>query len=438
MAIHGDHDQAPLLTEWSSENSGREDGETDLAEPSTPNRNRARKVGKKRVPDRKVKQPELCLPCPVCVGRPARYAKVTKKCIAGATYEGGLSKLIEHIKRVHSKTSFCVICMKAFPGMPEATHLTTCQPRMLTTEEKDAYPTILDNEVWLRVKKWRKTVTARKDRGGLVVHRWKHIFEIIYPGETIPDPLPNPLGSSPEPPAPHSPAPRGKRRGKRHASSSPHCKPPGLRRRQASPEAQVADEAEAVGSELAAVNLSQPQPNGHSAVPFEGQPHDPNRDLVSPYSMDNIDPRLCTVAAEARMPSIPTMDTKSIAQSETTAVTGLRPDTYAGSTAVSDTNPFLNYANQPPKPSLAIEEDEDNNYGGLSEREFLAFGGEGPAMDPGIYADNLDNEDLLPDMGTLDTPSGNLDNAGDLFEKTDTRNTLSEFDSMFRDFIRYP
>ena len=86
------HDRALLLSQRPSGDLGQGNGETTLAEPSTPNRNPARGVAEQLVPDRKVNNPVGWLLCPVRLGRPGRYSKVKYKCREGVKYKG-LSKL---------------------------------------------------------------------------------------------------------------------------------------------------------------------------------------------------------------------------------------------------------------------------------------------------------------------------------------------------------
>ncbi|KAK3295992.1 uncharacterized protein B0H64DRAFT_160686 [Chaetomium fimeti] len=407
MASHGYYDQPPLLTQLSSENPGRGDGGVALTEPSAPNRNPARTVGGKRVPDRKLKDSDHCLFCPVCAGQPARYAKVTKKCKPGATYKG-LSKLMEHINRVHSPESFCLTCMRALQGgITWNMHSETCQPRTLTTEQKEAYPTLLPSDVLFSVQNWKKTAGAPKDGKSLVEHRWEHIYGIIYPGEPIPDAMPKSPGSSFQPPASHSPVPRGKRQ----ASSSPDCKPRGSRRRQASPEAQAADRGdEVVGFEPAPVDLSQPQPGGHSAMLFEEWPRGPSYpgDFRCPFSADD-------AADEASI--IPILGMESMAPSDTTAVTGLPPFTFDGTTAYSETSGFFEYADQRPQTPLYLVKDGDNTDSVFQKWELeimqqcekeRALGSE---LVPGTvdYPADLENEpDLMAITNTMD-PSLDLE-----------------------------
>ncbi|KAH6636611.1 hypothetical protein F5144DRAFT_187117 [Chaetomium tenue] len=406
MALHGDYSHALRPSGY----SGQVNGEDTLAEPSAPTRNPARVVGGKRVPGSKNNHSKHPLLCPVAVGRPDRYSKVKHKCIPGKTYEG-LSKLNEHIRRVHSKKALCEICFEDIRGVTKELHAQKCVP---TTKERDTYPTFLPDEVISEVKNWKHTMPKASPapegkKKGSVVRRWKHLFGIIYPGEPIPEPLlasspsvsPEPTSSqltSPQPASSwrsheplvlHFTAPPAKRR----AGSEPHGRPPDSKRRQAELEAQVADEgARAVGPQLAAVDLGQPQLDGRCGVPLGGQPHSSNNPLVSPYSLDNnTDPSLPTYA-DAPRHIAPAIGKRSIATSETTAVTGYQHAAYTGSTAWSDTNGLLNHEDQPlPLPSFAFEDKDDPFY--FLELEKEERSGTFEPVPPADYAQDLEGED---------------------------------------------
>jgi hypothetical protein len=65
-----------------------------------------------------------------------------------------------------------------------------CQPRELSSEERETYPTLLDGGVLVKVREWKDWIKdePKNSEDGLVIFRWKFIFTIIHPEKEIPDP----------------------------------------------------------------------------------------------------------------------------------------------------------------------------------------------------------------------------------------------------------
>jgi hypothetical protein len=135
---------------------------------------------------------EKLLLCPVRAGLPDRYAKVTKHCTAKQAFRD-VSKLKEHLERVHSPFRRCSECWKDFPGATlrdlEKTmveHLKECLGSKPDEEEQLRLHTVMTRDQYREVRDWsRKPKHGSKggNEEGAISRHYKTICGIINPGQ---------------------------------------------------------------------------------------------------------------------------------------------------------------------------------------------------------------------------------------------------------------
>ncbi|KAK4106565.1 hypothetical protein N658DRAFT_503001 [Parathielavia hyrcaniae] len=264
------HAQDELASDETNEFSAPAQRKATLTELENASQTPAGRKGRKGPVNGRSSHSGIRLPCPLYVAEPGRYTKITKGC-TGSTY-AGMQGVNEHISRYHSWDTRCTKCWETFrqstrksiAGDKEA-HV--CIPRELSKEEEETTIPWITKDLQDTWRDWRKSLTkgaASENKEDTATRHWKHVFKILYPGRSVPDPVSISQASvqpeaPPQPSSSHQPkrSPRKQSPGKQPPGNQPPGKQP-ARKRQAS----SSPTSNRTGSKMKAFGTKQQGDNG--------------------------------------------------------------------------------------------------------------------------------------------------------------------------------
>ncbi|KAK0613632.1 hypothetical protein B0T14DRAFT_282838 [Immersiella caudata] len=136
--------------------------------------------------------PDKQLACPVRAGRPHHYANVTRHCKASQVFRD-VSKLMEHIERVHSPFRRCGRCWKDFPTATRSSlerdmqaHGEDCSGKIPDEKEQETRHTVIPEAQYNQVRNWSKESKkhSKGDKGGAILRHYGVICDIINSKQT--------------------------------------------------------------------------------------------------------------------------------------------------------------------------------------------------------------------------------------------------------------